>query len=155
VLAAACVAGCGGADEKGPSASSSTPAASPTTALPSASGPGDIATTTTTSALPVPADGPADLARFPVPKGVKVKGPGPQAQSWQFDNITKDTGAVLAFYRTALAKAGYQLQNDVDVTVGVEKVHYDIQFKGPAQGYIVADPSQDDVFVLVESLPAN
>lgn len=155
-LAATCLAGCGGGDTKkdAPKSASSTPPASyPATTLPTATAPGDIATTTTSSALPVPENGPTEVAKFPVPRGVKVKGPAPQAKSWQFDIITKDTESVLAFYRKALAADGYQVQNDVDLTIGIEKVHYDIQFGGPAKGYIVADPSQNDVFVLVESLP--
>lgn len=155
VLATACLAGCGGSEKDEPkSASSSSPAESfPSTTLPTATAPGDISTTTTTSELPVPERGPTEVADFPVPEGVKVKGPGPQARSWQFDIITKDTRSVLAFYRKALADSGYTVQNDVNTTIGIEKVHYDIQFSGPAEGYIVADPSQDDVFVLVESLP--
>ena len=41
------------------------------------------------------------------------------------------------------------------MTIGIGKVHYGIQFTGPAKGYIVADPTQNDVFVLVESLPTG
>ena len=157
VLAAACLAGCGGDDKNRPGSSSTSPAGpSPTAALATATTtPGDISTTTTTTALPVPSDGPTAVASFPVPKGVRVKGPGPQAQSWQFDITTRHTDSVLAFYRKALVAGGYQVQNNVNVKVGVEKVHYDIQFGGPAKGYIVADPAENDVFVLVESLPTS
>lgn len=160
VLAAATIAGCGGSgggDKLAePKSAASTPTTTfPSTTLPSATAPGDISTTTTGSALPVPAEGPTEVANFPVPPGVEVKGPGPQARSWQFDIISKDTGSVLTFYRKALTDAGYRVTNDVDVTIGVEKVHYDIEFGGPAKGYIVADPTQNDVFVLVESLPAG
>lgn len=160
-LAAACVAGCGSKDAEpttspSPSASAPTPTLSfPATTQPTATAPGDISTTTTGSALPVPQDGPTEVANFPVPKGVKVKGPGPQAKSWQFDIITKDTASVLRFYRTALADAGYRVRTNVNKEIGIEKVHYDIQFSGPATGYIVADPSQNDVFVLVQSLPTS
>lgn len=156
VLAAALVAGCGGDDKSAEPDTTPTPDESaPMTTLPTATAPGDISTTTTSSALPVPEAGPTEVAHFPVPTGVKVKGPGPQARSWQFDIITKDTGSVLRFYRKALPDAGYRVENDVNVTIGVEKVHYDIQFAGPAAGFIVADPSQNDVFVLVQSLPEN
>ena len=62
---------------------------------------------------------------------------------------------MLAFYRKALADKGYTVKNDVDLTIGIEKVHYDIQFSGPAEGYVVADKPARDVFVLVESLPAS
>jgi hypothetical protein len=154
VVALGVLSGCGGDD----ASTTTTPTPSPTAALstqPTATAPNDIKTTTTSSAIPVPAGGPTQVANFPVPKGVKVKGPGPTDSSWQFDITTKDTDKVLAFYRTALADAGYTVQNDVNLKVGVEKVHYDIQFGGPAKGYIVADKSADDVFVLVESLPTS
>ncbi|MGI9157895.1 MAG: hypothetical protein ACR2FG_14885 [Marmoricola sp.] len=158
MLAATAVTACGGGAEKAtkgqPSAVASTPRESfPPTTLPTATAPGDISTTTSSSALPVPQDGPTEVAHFPVPAGVKVKGPGPQAKSWQFDITTKDTASVLAFYRKALADAGYTVKNDVRETIGIEKVHYDIAFSGPADGYIVADPTENDVFVLVQSLP--
>ncbi len=153
----AVLAGCGGSGAKAtPASPSSTPESlAPMPALPTATAPADISTTTSSSALPVPKDGPTEVAHFPVPKGVKVKGPAPQARSWQFDIITKHTDSVLAFYRKALTDAGYRVRNNVDVLVGVEKVHYDIEFGGPASGYIVADPTQDDVFVLVQSLPTG
>ena len=165
LLLAFVLAGCGGNDggsgstsdtgAAAPSSAAATPAASyPSTTLPTATAPGDISTTTTSSALPVPSDGPTEVANFPVPRGVKVKGPGAQAKSWQFDITTKDTESVLAFYRKALTDAGYQVKTDVNETIGIEKVHYDIEFGGPAEGYIVADPKANDVFVLVESLPA-
>ncbi len=112
-------------------------------------------TTTTTSALPVPEGGPPEVAHFPVPEGVRVKGPGPTDRSWQFDIRPADTDAVLAFYRKALVDKGYTVKNDVNLNIGIEKVHYDIQFSGPAKGYIVADKPAKDVFVLVESLPAE
>ena len=112
-------------------------------------------TTTTTSALPVPEGGPPEVAHFPVPEGVRVKGPGPTDRSWQFDIRPADTDEVLAFYRKALVDKGYTVQNDVNLKIGIEKVHYDIQFSGPAEGYIVADKPAKDVFVLVESLPAD
>lgn len=158
VLAATSVAACGGgSSSKGqPAVATTAPRESfPATTQPPATAPGDISTTTTSSALPVPTNGPTEVAHFPVPDGVKVKGPGAQDKSWQFDITTKDTKSVLAFYRKALADAGYQVRNDVNVTIGIEKVHYDIQFSGPATGYIVADPSQNDVFVLVQSLPTS
>ena len=155
LLALAVVAGCGGSDEPKadaePSASSSTSASPEATAT----APHDVNTTTTTSALPVPEGGPPEVAKFPVPEGVKVKGPGPTDRSWQFDIRTRDTDAVLAFYRKALADKGYTVKNDVNLNIGIEKVHYDIQFSGPAEGYVVADKPARDVFVLVESLPAN
>jgi len=156
LLALAVVAGCGGGDdapkpeaEPSPSASTSLPPE------PRGTAPNDVNTTTTTSALPVPEGGPPEVAKFPVPEGVKVKGPGPTDRSWQFDIRTRDTDAVLAFYRKALADKGYTVKNDVDLTIGIEKVHYDIQFSGPAEGYVVADKPARDVFVLVESLPAS
>jgi maltose-binding protein MalE len=152
VVALGALSGCGGSDPK--TTTTPTPTASLST-QPTATAPNDIKTTTTSSALPVPAGGPTEVANFPVPEGVKVKGPGPTDSSWQFDIRTKNTDKVLAFYRTALTDAGYTVQNDVNVKVGIEKVHYDIQFSGPAKGYIVADKSAADVFVLVESLPTS
>ena len=152
VVALGAASGCGG--DNASATKTPSPSASLTT-QPTATAPNDIKTTTTSSAIPVPAGGPTQVANFPVPKGVKVKGPGPTDQSWQFDIRTKDTESVLAFYRTALADAGYTVQNDVNLKVGIEKVHYDIQFSGPAKGYIVADKPDDDVFVLVESLPTS
>jgi hypothetical protein len=154
-LAGVCLAGCGDDSAKPSSAASSPVLSYPATTQPTATAPGDISTTTTSSALPVPENGPTEVAHFPVPEGVKVKGPGPQAKSWQFDIITKDTASVLAFYRKALADSGYTVKNDVNVKIGIEKVHYDIKFSGPAEGYIVADPTENDVFVLVESLPSG
>jgi hypothetical protein len=158
--AVAGLSGCGGSDSAAASSAASSsasdsPTAAPTSPQPTATAPGDVSTTTTTTAAPVPSGGPTEAGRFPVPKGVKVKGPAPQADSWQFDITTKDTAGVLAFYRTALAAQGYKVENDINKLVGAEKVHYDIYFTGPAQGYIVADPSADDVFVLVESLPTS
>ena len=156
LLSLAVVAGCGGDDapkaDPTPSASASTTSASPE---PRATAPNDVKTTTTTSALPVPEGGPPEVAHFPVPEGVRVKGPGPTDRSWQFDIRTADTDEVLAFYRKALVDKGYTVQNDVNLTIGIEKVHYDIQFTGPAEGYIVADKPAKDVFVLVESLPTD
>ena len=157
LLALAVVSGCGG-DDAAPKADP-TPSASATTASsspePMATAPNDVKTTTTTSALPVPEGGPPEVAHFPVPEGVRVKGPGPTDRSWQFDIRTADTDEVLAFYRKALVDKGYTVKNDVDLTIGIEKVHYDIQFTGPAEGYIVADKPAKDVFVLVESLPPD
>ena len=161
LLALAVVAGCGGDDApKADPAPAPTPRAttsSSTSAPPEPRGtaPNDVKTTTTTSALPVPEGGPPEVAHFPVPEGVRVKGPGPTDRSWQFDIRTADTDEVLAFYRKALVDKGYTVQNDVDLTIGIEKVHYDIQFSGPAEGYIVADKPAKDVFVLVESLPTD
>ena len=153
VLALAAVSGCGGDDDPktdpSPSASQSLPPE------PTGTAPNDVKTTTTTSALPVPEGGPTEVANFPVPEGVSVKGPGPSDRSWQFDIHTEDTDAVLAFYRKALVAKGYTVQNDVNLKVGIEDVHYDIQFGGPAEGYIVADKPAEDVFVLVESLPQD
>jgi hypothetical protein len=153
LLAVALVSGCGG--DQPTSAPPTAPSASSTPPEPTATAPNDVKTTTTTSALPVPAGGPTEVANFPVPKGVRLKGPGPTARSWQFDIHTADTGSVLAFYRKALADKGYRVQNDVNLTIGIEKVHYDIQFSGPARGYIVSDKQAKDVFVLVESLPTS
>ena len=165
LLALAVVAGCGGDDpqaDPSPSASASPPSASPSrsasTSLPPeprGTAPNDVKTTTTTSTLPVPEGGPPEVAHFPVPKGVRVKGPGPTDRSWQFDIRPADTDEVLAFYRKALVDKGYTVQNDVNLNIGIEKVHYDIQFSGPAEGYIVADKPAKDVFVLVESLPVE
>jgi len=157
LLALAVVSGCGGEDaapkaDPTPSASATTASSSPE---PRATAPNDVKTTTTTSALPVPEGGPPEVAHFPVPEGVRVKGPGPTDRSWQFDIRTADTDEVLAFYRKALVDKGYTVQNDVNLTIGIEKVHYDIQFTGPAEGYIVADKPAKDVFVLVESLPTD
>lgn len=151
LLALAAVSGCGGDDEP---KTEPTPAASTTLPPePTGTAPNDVKTTTTTSALPVPEGGPTEVANFPVPKGSQVKGPGPSDRSWQFDIRSQDTDAVLAFYRQALVEKGYTVQNDVNLKIGIEKVHYDIQFSGPAEGYIVADKPAQDVFVLVESLP--
>ena len=166
LLALAVVAGCGGDDapkaDPSPSPSASTRVAVATatrsTSLPPeprGTAPNDVKTTTTTSALPVPEGGPPEVAHFPVPEGVRVKGPGPTDRSWQFDIRTADTDEVLAFYRKALVDKGYTVRNDVNLTIGIEKVHYDIQFTGPAEGYIVADKPAKDVFVLVESLPTD
>ncbi len=157
LLALAVMSGCGVEDaapkaDPTPSASATTASSSPE---PRATAPNDVKTTTTTSALPVPEGGPPEVAHFPVPEGVRVKGPGPTDRSWQFDIRTADTDEVLAFYRKALVDKGYTVQNDVNLTIGIEKVHYDIQFTGPAEGYIVADKPAKDVFVLVESLPTD
>ena len=167
LLALVVVSGCGGTDDPkadpspppSPSASTSaSPSASASTSLPSeprGTAPNDVKTTTTTSALPVPEGGPPEVAHFPVPEGVRVKGPGPTDRSWQFDIRPADTDEVLAFYRKALVDKGYTVQNNVNLKIGIENVHYDIQFSGPAEGYIVADKPAKDVFVLVESLPAD
>jgi len=169
LLALVVVSGCGAADDPkadpppSPSASTSTSAspsrsASASTSLPPeprGTAPNDVKTTTTTSALPVPEGGPPEVAHFPVPEGVRVKGPGPTDRSWQFDIRPADTDEVLAFYRKALVDKGYTVQNNVNLKIGIENVHYDIQFSGPAEGYIVADKPAKDVFVLVESLPAD
>ncbi|RLV50818.1 hypothetical protein D9V37_02350 [Nocardioides mangrovicus] len=163
------LAGCGGspsatrsvtpsttasATTSAPAPSASSSSSSPGTPTPSPSA-GDLRTTTTSSQAAVPSGGPTEAKDFPVPPGVKVKAPAPQARSWQFDITTKDTAQVLAFYRKALAAQGYRVENDVTTQVGDEKVHYDIAFHGPAEGYVVADPSQDDVFVVVQSLPVG
>jgi hypothetical protein len=153
VVALGASSGCGG--DTSPAAKKTPSPSASLSPEPTATAPNDIKTTTTSSAIPVPAGGPTKVANFPVPEGVRVKGPGPTDQSWQFDIHTKDTDSVLAFYRTALANAGYTVQNDVVLKVGIEKVHYDIQFTGPAKGYIVADKPEADVFVLVESLPTS
>ena len=157
LLALAVVAGCGGDDapKADPTPSASASASTSSSPEPRATAPNDVKTTTTTSALPVPEGGPPEVAHFPVPEGVRVKGPGPTARSWQFDIRTADTDEVLEFYRKALVDKGYTVQNDVNLTIGIEKVHYDIQFTGPAEGYIVADKPAKDVFVLVESLPTD
>lgn len=162
LVATTCLTGCWGggqpdASATAPSTASTagTASSAPVTPQAAATGPGDLRTTTTASALPVPANGPAHVANFPVPKGVKVHGPRAQSQSWQFDIRTKDTDAVLAFYRNALVDEGYNVQYDVNVTIGIEKIHYDIQFSGKARGYIVADKAAHDVFVLVQSLPTG
>ena len=158
LLALVVVSGCGGDDDPkadpppSPSASTTRTSLSPE---PRATAPNDVKTTTTTSALPVPEGGPPEVAHFPVPEGVRVKGPGPTDRSWQFDIRTADTDEVLAFYRKALVDKGYTVRNNVNLTIGIEKVHYDIQFTGPAEGYIVADKPAKDVFVLVESLPTD
>ena len=157
------VAGCGGDDTpKADPAPTPTPTPRATTSSstsappePRGTAPNDVKTTTTTSALPVPEGGPPEVAHFPVPEGVRVNGPGPTDRSWQFDIRTADTDEVLAFYRKALVDKGYKVRNDVNLQIGIEKVHYDIQFSGPAEGYIVADKPAKDVFVLVESLPAD
>ena len=156
LLALAVVSGCGG-DDAAPKADPTPSASASTSARPEqrATAPNDVKTTTTTSALPVPEGGPPEVAHFPVPEGVRVKGPGPTDRSWQFDIRTADTDEVLAFYRKALVDKGYTVKNDVNLTIGIEKVHYDIQFTGPAEGYIVADKPAKDVFVLVESLPTD
>ncbi|WP_188780575.1 hypothetical protein [Marmoricola endophyticus] len=149
---------CGGDDDD----PSSTPSLDPTQTIsstptkadiPKKVRPGDISTKTTTSVAPVPKGGPKRIANFPVPRGYNIKGPKPQTQSWQFDVITDEPDDVLAFYRKALADDGYRVRTDVNEMVGVEKVHYDIEFTGPAKGYVVADPTAGSVFVLVESLP--
>ena len=157
LLALAVVAGCGEDDAPKADPTPSASASSSTSVSPEPRGtaPNDVNTTTTTSALPVPEGGPPEVAKFPVPEGVKVKGPGPTDRSWQFDIRTADTDEVLAFYRKALVDKGYTVRNDVNLTIGIEKVHYDIQFTGPAEGYIVADKPAKDVFVLVESLPTD
>ena len=157
LVALAVVSGCGGDDapKADPTPSASASASASTRPEPRATAPNDVKTTTTTSALPVPEGGPPEVAHFPVPEGVRVKGPGPTDRSWQFDIRTADTDGVLAFYRKALVDKGYTVRNDVNLTIGIEKVHYDIQFTGPAEGYIVADKPAKDVFVLVESLPTE
>lgn len=158
VLAGTTLSACGG-DDDGASATPSldptqTVSGTPTKAdIPKKVLPGDVATTTTATVAPVPKGGPKRIANFPVPRGYPIKGPAPQTQSWQFDVITKDPGRVLSFYREALADDGYRVRTDVNELFGVEKVHYDIQFTGPAKGYIVADRNAGSVFVLVESLP--
>ena len=165
LLALAVVAGCGGDDAPkadpspvGVGVGVGVGVASTSTSLPPeprGTAPNDVKTTTTTSALPVPEGGPPEVAHFPVPEGVRVKGPGPTDRSWQFDIRPADTDEVLAFYRKALVDKGYTVRNDVNLKIGIENVHYDIQFSGPAEGYIVADKPAKDVFVLVESLPAD
>ncbi|MCW2758012.1 MAG: hypothetical protein JWO46_1758, partial [Nocardioidaceae bacterium] len=160
LVAALTLTGCGTDGTKAAAAASPSetvpPSASaaPTAPLPTAGNPGDISTTTTETAVPVPTDGgPTGIQKFPVPKGVKINGPAPQAKSWQFDILTKDIPAVLAFYRQALAAQGYAVRNNVTELNGDEKVQYDIAFTGAADGYIVADKSENDVFVLVQSPP--
>ncbi len=155
LLALAGVSGCGSDDAADPKTEPSPSVSQSLPPEPTGTAPNDVSTTTTSSALPVPEGGPPEVAKFPVPKGVKVKGPGPSDRSWQFDIHTRDTDAVLAFYRKALVDKGYTVQNDVDLKIGIEDVHYDIQFSGPAEGYVVADKPAQDVFVLVESLPAD
>ena len=157
LLALAVVAGCGEDDapKADPTPSASASSSTSVSPEPRVTAPNDVKTTTTTSALPVPEGGPPEVAHFPVPEGVRVKGPGPTDRSWQFDIRTADTDEVLAFYRKALVDKGYTVRNDVNLTIGIEKVHYDIQFTGPAEGYIVADKPAKDVFVLVESLPTD
>lgn len=160
LLAGTTLTACGGDDDNddGAATSPSNPLGTVTSTprqadIPDKVLPGDISTKTTTSSAPVPKDGPKKIASFPVPRGYNIKGPAPQSQSWQFDVITKNPGSVLSFYRSALADEGYRVRTDVNDQVGVEKVHYDIAFTGPAKGYIVADRSAGSVFVLVESLP--
>ena len=160
LLGAGALTACGGGDDSPAAADdpatdpSATLTSTPTTAdVPKTVLPGDISTKTTSSSAPVPKNGPKKIANFPVPRGYAIKGPAPQAQSWQFDVITKKQDAVLSFYREALRDEGYQVRTDVNDLFGVEKVHYDIEFTGPAKGYIVADRAAGSVFVLVESLP--
>ena len=157
LVALAVVSGCGGDDapKADPTPTASASASASTRPEPRATAPNDVKTTTTTSALPVPEGGPPEVAHFPVPEGVRVKGPGPTDRSWQFDIRPADTDEVLAFYRKALVDKGYTVKNNVNLKIGIENVHYDIQFSGPAEGYIVADKPAKDVFVLVESLPAD
>ncbi len=163
------LAGCGGDDKDsstaGKSATSSPsrgaslgaaggPSANPTGIV---SAPSDInrKTKPTTTAVPVPSDGPTGIGTFPVPPGVNIKGPGPARKAWQFDITTKKVASVLAFYRKALPSAGYQVQNNVTENDGAEVVKYDIKFTGKANGFIIGDQSQDDVFVVVQSTPAS
>lgn len=149
---AAVLVGCGGS-------SPDKPAAEPTNSvdppLPTVSASGDIKTTTTTTAIPVPSGGPRKVANFPVPDGVQIKAPAPSQDSWQFDLYPVDVDEVLAFYRKALPADGYTIKNNVRVKIGIEKVHYDIQFSGKANGYIVADKAGKDVFVVVRQLPTQ
>src|SRR4029078_4180472 len=93
-----------------PSASTSTSASPPRSAAASTSlppeprgtAPNDVKTTTTNSERPVTEGAPPEVAHFPVPKGVRVKGPGPTDRSWQFDIRPADTDEVLAFFCKAL-----------------------------------------------------
>lgn len=154
----ASLAGCGG-DNKDTSTSKSAADAGGPSKNPSGivSAPSDVNRTTksTTTAVPVPSDGPTGIGTFPVPPGVNIKGPGPAQKSWQFDITTKDVAGVLAFYRKALPTSGYQVQNNVTENDGAEVVKYDIKFSGKANGFIIGDQSQDDVFVVVQSTPAS
>jgi hypothetical protein len=102
------------------------------------------------SELPVSGpDAPRTIQGFPVPKGAKVKDPGPIEETWQFDIRTKDPDEVLAFYRSVLPRMGWTVRTDVTYTLGYEQVRWDIVFDGKVSGSMVADPDDGTVFVVV------
>ncbi len=173
LLLALAVGGCGHDEDKGGTASAATPepSAAESTGLPYEDEPVPPLPTDTTlqqpkagatirpeatltavpgaSQLPAPTEAPRTIQGFPVPRGAKVKDPGPLDDTWQFDIQTDSPDEVIAFYKRVLPQMGYTVRTDVTYTLGMEKVRWDLAFDGKVSGTMARDPDNGVVFVVV------
>lgn len=107
----------------------------------------------TLSAVPgaseLPVAGLRTIQGFPVPRGVKVKDPGPLDDTWQFDIHSDDLDGLVAFYERVLPQMGFRVRLGVSYTLGNEQVYWDLVFDGPVSGSMVRDPDNGVLFVVV------